>query len=347
VSATGRRLAVGVIGGGYVSQLAHIANLCAYERCDVVGITDLRPELAHKVAARYAIPRVYASHRELLTDPAIDAVVVVTMRPATGPIVLDALQSGRHVLSEKPMAHTVVQAGTLVRAARNRELRYAVGFMKRHDPGVQVARERLRTLQASSELGDLQFVRAYSMHGDVELDVTQTVMSDEVRPGGLQAWPVAPEWLPASERDDYSAFLNVHGHMVNLLRYLFDTTPRVTDAAKRRGPVRRIEFSINAVPLVLEMRDSSAERWTEGVECVFASGSLHLTLPAPFAQKGSGAVFLSSGPDRRRLTPDIGGWAFARQARAWVDDCLDGRTPLASGEDSIEDLIVAESIWRD
>ncbi|WP_439368810.1 Gfo/Idh/MocA family oxidoreductase [Bradyrhizobium sp. DASA03120] len=66
----------------------------------------------------------------------MSAVVVVTKRRATGPIVLDALNTGRHVQSEKPMACTIVQAASLVEAARRQRLIYSMGYVKRHDARV-------------------------------------------------------------------------------------------------------------------------------------------------------------------------------------------------------------------
>jgi predicted dehydrogenase len=346
VTSTGKTLAVGVVGAGFVGQLAHIANLCAYERCRVVALTDLRPELSRQVATRYGIPRVYPSHRELLDDAEIEAVVVVTMRPATGPIVLDALRSGRHVLSEKPMAHTVEQGERLVHAARERDLRYSVGFMKRHDPGVAIARDVLREYRdGSSSLGALQFVRAYSMHGDVGLEVARTVMSDEPRPGGLDVWPTAPAWLGAEAGEDYAAFLNVHGHAVNLLRFLVGDPLALEAAGPRTGAVRALRFELTGIPGVLEMRDFANGPWTEGVDAYFERGSVHLTLPPPFASEACARVELRDRSGVREIVPATRDWAFRRQAMAWVDDCLEGRTPIASGEDSLADLAVAEGIW--
>ncbi|WP_162131081.1 Gfo/Idh/MocA family protein, partial [Bradyrhizobium liaoningense] len=101
---------IGIIGTGMVGQMCHLANFAANPSCRVVAIADLRPDLAAAAAQKFGISRVYGTHRELLADSEVSAVVVVTKRRATGPIVLDALNSGRHVLSEKPMAYTTGQA---------------------------------------------------------------------------------------------------------------------------------------------------------------------------------------------------------------------------------------------
>src|SRR5690242_17163640 len=103
-----------------VGQMCHLANLVSNPACRVVAVADLRPDLAAAAAVKFGIARVFSSHRELLDDPDVSAVVVVTRRRATGPIVMEALNRGRHVLSEKPMAYTSAQADSLVEAAKAR-----------------------------------------------------------------------------------------------------------------------------------------------------------------------------------------------------------------------------------
>jgi len=118
-----------------VGQVGHLANYLDLAGCRVIALSELRPELGRLAAARFGVKKLYGSHRDLLADHEVEAVVVVTRPHAHGPIVLDALEAGRHVLSEKPMAHTVEQAMRLVQAAESRQLCYSVGFMKRHDAG--------------------------------------------------------------------------------------------------------------------------------------------------------------------------------------------------------------------
>src|SRR5581483_9533045 len=63
-----RRLNVGMIGAGFIGQLAHLMNLVEVEECRVVALAEFRPELRRRVAARYDIPRTYPTHQELLQD---------------------------------------------------------------------------------------------------------------------------------------------------------------------------------------------------------------------------------------------------------------------------------------
>src|SRR5438046_295524 len=98
------QLNIGMIGAGFIGQLAHLMNYVEIKDCRVLALAEYRPELRRRVAQRFEIPRTYATHHELLQDADVDAVVVVTPRAFTAPVVLDCLKAGKHVLSEKPMA---------------------------------------------------------------------------------------------------------------------------------------------------------------------------------------------------------------------------------------------------
>jgi hypothetical protein len=75
---------------------------------------------------------------------------------------LEVLEAGKHVLVEKPMAHTIDQACRLVEAAAARQRIYAIAFMKRYDPGVQAAKMLLDDVLASGRLGKLLLARFYN-----------------------------------------------------------------------------------------------------------------------------------------------------------------------------------------
>ena len=91
-------LGIGFVGAGMIGQVAHLANYLDIPGCRVVALAELRPELGRLAAARHGVKKVYASHRDLLADAEIEAVVVVARPHAHGPIVLDALEAGKHVL---------------------------------------------------------------------------------------------------------------------------------------------------------------------------------------------------------------------------------------------------------
>jgi predicted dehydrogenase len=280
----------------------------------------------------------------LLADPSIDAVVVVTRRSATGPVVADALRARKHVLSEKPMAHTSVQGEALAKEARSAGRRYAIGYMKRHDGGVEAAKK------LSLELGPLISARAYGFGGDVEAPKAGWVMTDEPRPEGIVLWPTAPEWLPQQFWNAHDAFLNVHSHLVNLVRHFLPANAgelRVAGANigdPSRSSIRAQLPAGAAIDFALS--NETRGPWREGVDLQFERGSLSIALPAPFKADAYARVTFENERGQRVIPPVTEVWAFRRQAAAFVEDVAEGRVPRASGEDAVADLRFVEDAWR-
>ena len=96
---------IGIIGAGAIAD-AHLSAFKSNTGCSVVAITDINRPLAEKRAEEYGIKKVYGSYEELLGDPEIDAVSIVTPTFTHTDIVIDALKSGKDVLCEKPPALT-------------------------------------------------------------------------------------------------------------------------------------------------------------------------------------------------------------------------------------------------
>ncbi|TQF29564.1 Gfo/Idh/MocA family oxidoreductase [Bradyrhizobium sp. UNPA324] len=338
------RPGIGIIGTGMVGQMCHLANFAANPACRVVAIADLRPDLAAAAAQKFGISRVYGTHRELLADSDVSAVVVVTKRRATGPIVLDALNSGRHVLSEKPMAYTTAQAALLVEAARRQDLIYSIGYMKRHDAGVARALAELARIRADQSLGRIVAARGWCFGGDTGRAQDNFAMTGEARPDGLELWQDGPDWMPGTMRPGYDNFLNVFSHIINLARYVLGQSPRLAESTVQTSSAARIMLDFDGIACPLDLMNGSKGTWREGLAIDFERGMLTIELPAPFAEEEA-QVILDHGGERRRLERATS-WAFRRQADAFVSDVAERRIPLASGEDSVVDIALAEAVWK-
>ena len=327
-----------------VGQMCHLANFAANPACRVVAIADLRPDLAAAAARKFGMSRVYATHREMLADDEVSAVVVVTKRRATGPIVLDALNSGRHVLSEKPMAYTTAQAGSLVEAAQRQGLVYSIGYMKRHDAGVARAMAELARLRTDQSLGRITGARGWCFGGGTGGSRDTFVMTGETRPDGIKLWEDGPDWMPGAIRPGYDNFLNVFSHIINLARYVLGPSPKVRESSVENSGAARVTLDFDGIVCVLDLASGSEGAWREGLTIDFERGAVTIELPAPFDQKEA-QIILDRNGHVTRLTRDKS-WAFRRQADAFVADIVEQKTPLASGADSIVDIALAETIWK-
>jgi predicted dehydrogenase len=142
---------VGIVGaGGICEQHAGALNELA-DRARIVAVCELDPARLEGVARRYAIPFTCRDHGELVNHPDVDLVIVCTPPSLHAEIVIDALQAGRRVICEKPLAHTLAVADRIIAAARTRPGRLSVAYQFRYLPAVR----RTLWLRDTGGLGSL------------------------------------------------------------------------------------------------------------------------------------------------------------------------------------------------
>ncbi|HEY0910123.1 MAG TPA: gfo/Idh/MocA family oxidoreductase, partial [Bradyrhizobium sp.] len=247
--------------------------------------------------------------------------------------------------SEKPMAYTAVQAATLVEAARQRNLVYSIGYMKRHDAGVARAMALLERLRADGSLGRMVSARGWCFAGETGGAGDNFVMTGEPRPDGLVLWPDGPDWMPEAMRPGYDTFLNVFSHIINLARYMLGASPSLKESQISASTTASVVLDFAGIPCTLDLANETTGAWREGLAIAFERGSLTIELPPPFASGAEARVLFDNGRQTREL-PSGHSWAFRRQADAFVTDIIRNMPPLASGEDSIADIAITEAVWE-
>ena len=111
-------IGIGVIGCGRISQLRHIPEYAKNPEAELVGFCAMNsPARAEAMAKQYG-GKVYGTVEEMLADPKIQAVSVCTANATHAELTIRALNAGKHVLCEKPMATTVAECEAMVEAAK-------------------------------------------------------------------------------------------------------------------------------------------------------------------------------------------------------------------------------------
>ncbi|HVJ52114.1 MAG TPA: Gfo/Idh/MocA family oxidoreductase [Aliidongia sp.] len=341
-------LRIGLVGAGMASQLFHLPHYADNPLCRIVVIADQRPKLASEVAARWQIPEIVSHEEQLFDRPDIDAVVIVAPRRAMAPLVLCALEAGKHVLSEKPMAYTAAEAQRLVDAAGSRGLIYTVGFMKRYDSGVARTRVLLSDLERNPRLGALLLARFHNFSASYAAEPGPFIRYDEKRPARLPEWSAGPAWLPGGLSATYDKFLNVASHDINLMRYLLGDELRV-GSAHLGGNGGLVACLVRGeVPVSFDLAAASTGEWLEGAEFLFEKGRVLLELPSPVLRRGAARLRVE-GPNSASGGASVGPddeCAFHYQARAFVEDVRSHITPRSSGQSALGDLVLIENIWK-
>lgn len=146
------KLGVAIVGTGMIGAVHRRAALLA--GAVVRGVGASSPERAREVAQGWNVPRAYRDIEEVVADPQVQVVHVCTPNHLHRPMAQAALEAGKHVVCEKPLATTLEDARALASLAASSGLVATVPFVYRYHPVVREARARI----AQGELGPLRLI---------------------------------------------------------------------------------------------------------------------------------------------------------------------------------------------
>jgi myo-inositol 2-dehydrogenase/D-chiro-inositol 1-dehydrogenase len=151
-------LNIGVIGAGRIGKV-HAENLATRVPGTSVGaIADVALGSAQEVAARLRIPKVSADHREILRDPAINAVAICSATDTHSQMIIEAAQAGKHIFCEKPIDFNLDRIDQALQAVEKAGVKLQIGFNRRFDANYA----RVRQAIASQEIGELHILHIIS-----------------------------------------------------------------------------------------------------------------------------------------------------------------------------------------
>jgi predicted dehydrogenase len=283
---SGQRTGVGIVGAGFISA-EYLTTLSAAPDLDIRFVADREPDRA-KVRAEEAGAPAYGSYPELLNDPSVEVVVNLTVPQAHAEVTRQALESGRHVYSEKPLVLSASEGRRLLDLADTLGLRLACAPDTLLGTGMQTA---LRTIR-SGAIGTPRSAFAVYQYGGPDL------------------WHPQPDFL---FQPGGGPLLDVGPYHLSALVQIFGPIARVSAVAKRgaatrviaKGPRAGQEFPVD-VQTHLAALYEFADGGMADVILSFDSPILRmalevsgsrgaLRLPDPNAFSGDSELFLFNG----------------------------------------------------
>jgi len=149
-------LRLGILGAARIAPWALIEPARRNLEAAVVGVAARDPVRAAAFAARYGIERVYVGYEEMLRDPAIEAIYNPLPNSHHAYWTIRALEAGKHVLCEKPLAASLVEAEAMAEAAQRTGRTLMEAFHYRYHPLFA----RMRAILASGEIGRVERMEA-------------------------------------------------------------------------------------------------------------------------------------------------------------------------------------------
>ncbi len=156
------KIQIGFIGCGGIAFNKHFPSLKDLpELCELVAFCDIVEERAIQAAKEFGTEeaKVYTDYNEMLKDEAIDLVHVLTPNVVHCPATVAAFEAGKHVLCEKPMAHSTEAAKMMMDAWKKSGRQFTIGYQNRFRQEVQA----LHKACEEGELGDIYFAKAHAI----------------------------------------------------------------------------------------------------------------------------------------------------------------------------------------
>ena len=175
-----QKFRVGIIGVGGIANGKHMPALSKLENVEMVAFCDIIEERAVKGAEKYGTPdaKVYTDYRDLIARDDIDVVHICTPNLYHAEMTVAALESGKHVMCEKPMAINYEGAKAMVEAAKRTGKKLTIGYQSRHRADSQY----LKSYIDDGGLGEIYYAKALAVRRRAV--PTWGVFLDEEKQGG-------------------------------------------------------------------------------------------------------------------------------------------------------------------
>ena len=155
------KLKVGIIGCGAIAEQKYHLAISSIPEAEVVAFCDIIPEKAVALSKIFKAPdaKIYEDYKELIKDGSIDVVHVCTPNISHAPITVAALNAGKHVMCEKPMATSYKDAKLMCETAKEKGKILSVGYQYRCRPEPLFLKEMCK----NDELGEIYFAKAHAL----------------------------------------------------------------------------------------------------------------------------------------------------------------------------------------
>lgn len=341
---------VGFVGCGGIVQGAHAPSLAQLPNVKLVACADVDRARVAEFLDKYKL-NFYTDYREMLAKETPDAVIVATPNALHAPIAIDALESGAHVLTEKPMTISLEDAIKMVETARRRQRILMVGHHMRFDRNVQVGRK----LVVNGRLGRVYHIRALHLRRR-GIPSTITFLQRKYSGGG-------PMWDIGVHTIDATMFMTDFPRPVSAIGKVFSAFPDkvymrmnypvpMTSQFAYTAPMDVEDFAMGLVKFENGLTMYIEATWATYIKedkheiaIMGTEGGVHF-------EGGSLSYIHTVDEEFMIATPLIGQQqsAYAQEARAFIDAIIKGSTkasyPACTGEQGLLTVAIIEAIYR-
>ncbi|MDP5274433.1 Gfo/Idh/MocA family protein [Chengkuizengella axinellae] len=347
-----RILKVGIIGCGGIAVGKHLPSLSKLKAVQLAAFSDADITKAEQAAKEYGIEgaEVYSDFNQMLKDDSIEVIHICTPNDSHADITIAALEAGKHVNCEKPMAKTAADARRMYEASKKSNKKLTISYQNRFRADSQYLYQACR----EGELGEIYFAKAHAIRRRAV--PTWGVFLDEEKQGG-------------------GPLIDIGTHALDLTLWMMDNyKPKVVlgtafhklssreNAANAWGPWDPSEFTVedsafgmikmeNGATIILESSWALNSLDEGEAKCTLAGteGGADMKDGLRINGESRGRLFTN------RIQTDVGGVAFYDgkkesdadlEMRLWIDSILKNSEPIVKPEQALVVSEILEAIYE-
>lgn len=342
-----KTLSVGLIGLGEVAQLMHLPLLDDDRRYKIAAVTDVSPSLVDYVASRYGVPRRPATAEELIADPELDAVFILTPDHLHAELLEKAIRANKHVFIEKPACLTADQLRPILELDKANEKIVFVGYMRRYARAFlelqkrMPPREEIRHVRIRDIIRESQFfvdqTRKIFRPGDVPAalieegrartqSMLRSVMGHDAAPDAVRA---------------YQVLTGLSSHSFSAMRELLGSPKAVAAARQHRGENVTVLFDYGSFTCVYEAVIHDVARFDAGIEVLTFNQHFKINYDTPYIRNLPTRLEITTSSDTQTGSEIFGPFyedPFRIELDALYEAVTTGRRPKTALSDSLADL---------
>ena len=284
---------IALIGVGNMGQAAHLQNYTSLPDCEVVAIAESRPMHGKRVASRYGIDQVFTDHKSMMraVGESIDGIVACQPYQYHRHLLPELLSYRKPLLIEKPIAASVIGGRELAHHIQQSRTPVYIGYHKRSDPAVSVARDYLTQWSTQKSGESIRYIRICMPPGDwIANGHSHTLSSDESPPH---------QTFEHQADETFDELVNYYIHQINLMQYLMGDTFQIVgcDAA---GITMTAQSSSGVVGIIEMAPWQTHGTWQEHALIACNNAWLRIDFPAPLAKNRCGQLTCYDGTNKQQ-----------------------------------------------
>ena len=348
-----KNLRVGVVGCGQIAQISHMPYLQELPNYQISAICDLSPGVVEQLGEKYHVVNRYTDFNEMVKQDDLD-IVLVTNKNHAAPAIA-AMESGKHVLVEKPIAFNLKQADEMIRTAKKNGVKLMVGFMKRYDPAYEMMKRMMKNVEKIHLIRVHNFAGTYEINFEIydlfsSSDLDPIVLSEVIRQNRADLLvDIGPDRDDLLDAHDIMIHLCIHD--INALHGLYGLPEKIisTQLFDSNFVTALMEYK-NGVHLTWESGNlTTLVDWDEQITVFGSNKSLELKFPFPYLKNAASVLNIRENEGKSACSRQIVASydeAFKREWRHFYDCIINDKQPKTSGEEARRDLEFAVELMR-